>query len=81
MEYAMLDSSINKFDRLKTNYFFLDNLSEIFGLFIISNLNSSKHVYLYNLITQLKHRMGYYIYDMRINDDDLVKLFENRENS
>lgn len=77
-----IEDAINKFDSSKSNYFFLDNLSETVGLITIGNLNC-KHVYLYlyNLIIQLEHKMGSYIYHKDINDNELIKLFEDRENS
>lgn len=73
-----IEDAIKKFDSSKSNYFFMDNLSKTVGLITIGNLNC-KH--LYNLIIQLEHKMGSYIYHKGINDNELIKLFEDRENS
>ena len=74
-----IEDAINLFAVSKRKYFFLDNLTDVVGLITIGNLNC-KHVYLYlyNLIIQLEHKMGEFIFQNEIYDKDLVLLFEKR---
>lgn len=77
-----IHDAITKFANTKRKYFFLDNQHKIIGLITIGNLNC-KHVYLYlyNLIIQLEHAMGDFIYKNGIVDKELVTLFEKRVGS
>lgn len=77
-----IHDAITKFAKTNRKFFFLDNQDEIIGLLVLGNLNC-KHVYLYlyNLIIQLEHAMGKYIYKNKIKDLDLIELFGKRTES
>jgi CBS domain-containing protein len=69
--------AIAMFVKRDRKYFFLDNHDEIVGLITIANLNSKDvYLYLYNLIIQLEHFMGNFIYNHGIQDTTLISFFE-----
>lgn len=77
-----IHDAIIKFAKTDRKFFFLDNQMEIIGLITIGNLNC-KHVYLYlyNLVIQLEHAMGAYVYKNGIADSAIITLFELRTES
>jgi hypothetical protein len=77
-----INDAIIKFADTGRNYFFLDNQVNVVGLITIGNLNC-KHVYLYlyNLIIQLEHALGSFIYQKGLKDIELIKMFEDRTES
>jgi hypothetical protein len=77
-----IHDAIIKFASTGKNYFFLDNEADVVGLITIGNLNC-KHVYLYlyNLIIQLEHALGGFIYSQGLLDKDLISMMQLRVNS
>lgn len=71
--------AVAKSDR---NFFFLKNGKEVAGLLTAANLNS-KHVYiyLYNLISQLEFELGRLISRSGIDDNELVRIFDENNKS
>jgi hypothetical protein len=67
------------FAQKKTNFFFLDNFTEVIGLITISNLNCQYvYTYIYNQIVQLEHALASYIYQSRISEDEVIIIFSKR---
>lgn len=64
------------------NFFFITNEKEVVGMLTAGNLNS-KHVYiyLYNLISQLEFELGRLISRSGIDDNELVRIFEENNKS
>jgi hypothetical protein len=73
---------LKAFAKGNRNFFFIKNGKEVAGLLTAGNLNS-KHVYiyLYNLISQLEFELGRLINKSGIEDDELIRIFEENNRS